>query len=400
MNNNCFGKNGLSYILDNMMTMPSIRQKFYLTFVLFCLICLGTILASAAQSAQHRQPPQNIQHQITVFSKPQTIDRVYQSMTGLVDNQQVSFTESEKPELLWLTGFKVEVVDSVTNAPKSQEYLCHSHLKFNPDTFDIRKRNKAFGPNLANQDYKFVTLIQGRTEVDLPPNFGLPISSDEPFIFHSMVINNNPMAKPFSVKTKATFNFLRDKELVVPVKPVFRRCLTIRVPVSLSDQRKSSCHSMGEDVDAELESAQPVQSTERNVLTNKEGQQDSYHWFVPPGRHQYRYILAKGLELPYDTTVHHISIHVHAYAKSLELRDVTTGKRIFKSRVKNYNQRIGVAESQCYSSAKGIPVFKNHQYELICEYDNPTSNDIDAMAVLYAYFLTKSFDRESLGMDH
>ena len=38
-----------------------------------------------------------------------------------------------------------------------------------------------------------------------------------------------------------------------------------------------------------------------------------------------------------------------------------------------------------YSSTTGFPIYKNHDYELITVYDNPTGHDIDAMAVLRLY---------------
>jgi hypothetical protein len=40
---------------------------------------------------------------------------------------------------------------------------------------------------------------------------------------------------------------------------------------------------------------------------------------------------------------------------------------------------------------EGLPIHRDHDYELVTIYDNPTDHDIDAMAILYLYLLDKSF---------
>jgi hypothetical protein len=44
-----------------------------------------------------------------------------------------------------------------------------------------------------------------------------------------------------------------------------------------------------------------------------------------------------------------------------------------------------------FRSAGGIVVDPSHQYELRAEYNNTTSKDVDAMAIMYLYLLENDF---------
>ncbi|NIP30825.1 MAG: hypothetical protein GTN59_09775 [Candidatus Dadabacteria bacterium] len=43
-------------------------------------------------------------------------------------------------------------------------------------------------------------------------------------------------------------------------------------------------------------------------------------------------------------------------------------------------------------SVKGIPLYKNRQYQLISIHNNKTGKNLDSMAVMYMYVLDKEFD--------
>jgi hypothetical protein len=330
---------------------------------------LAVILLSGCVSSKVQQ--------LTITSKTHHIDRTYMSMTGPVDNQQVILLENHPRELIWLKEAQVEIIDPQTNKKKSIEHLCHSHLRF--------KGMKPF------------TLIQGRTHIQFPKGFGFPLHSDRPYTFHSMVINHNPVKEPFPIAVRTTFKYMQDKDLKEPMKPLFRTCLTLRVPISDEDKKKLDClcnkpGSEDNEIDS-MTTAAPIETTPGNVFKNAKGAQTSYHWLVPPGRHRYSSVFT-GLEVPYDTSLHHMSIHLHAYGTYCQLKDLTTGKHLFKSHAKNYKDRIGIEKSEAYSSSQGIPVYKDHKYQVVCEYNNTTSKPIDAMGVLYLYFHNKKFDRK------
>ena len=46
---------------------------------------------------------------------------------------------------------------------------------------------------------------------------------------------------------------------------------------------------------------------------------------------------------------------------------------------------------ESYSSVEGIPIYADHEYEIVSVYDNPTDEPQDAMAVMFLYMLDKGF---------
>ncbi|MBV9670489.1 MAG: hypothetical protein JOZ43_05990 [Acidobacteriales bacterium] len=113
------------------------------------------------------------------------------------------------------------------------------------------------------------------------------------------------------------------------------------------------------------------------------------HWTVPCGRHIYMTDVTPQLNLPFDTTIHYATIHVHPFARGVELRDLTTGQTILKLNSKDWPDRIGVARVEEFKSIEGMPILHNHRYELTTEYDNTSDSNTDAMAILYLYLLEK-----------
>ena len=85
-----------------------------------------------------------------------------------------------------------------------------------------------------------------------------------------------------------------------------------------------------------------------------------------------------------DLKVHYVAVHLHPFAESLELRDVTTGKTVLASKAENRPERIGLARVEQISSPAGITLHKDHQYELVSAYNNTTNKNRTAMAVMFA----------------
>jgi hypothetical protein len=72
--------------------------------------------------------------------------------------------------------------------------------------------------------------------------------------------------------------------------------------------------------------------------------------------------------MQFDTTVHYIAVHLHPFAESLELVDLTTGESVFKSKARNFDDKIGLEEVEFFSSEEGLPIYKDHEYELVSTY--------------------------------
>ncbi len=92
-----------------------------------------------------------------------------------------------------------------------------------------------------------------------------------------------------------------------------------------------------------------------------------------------------------DTTIHYATIHVHPFARWMELRDLTTGETVLRLNSQDWTDRVGVAHVEEFKSITGVPISRSHHYELAVEYDNTSNSTTDAMAILYLYLLEKNF---------
>ena len=99
------------------------------------------------------------------------------------------------------------------------------------------------------------------------------------------------------------------------------------------------------------------------------------------------------MNLPFDTRLNYIAVHLHPFAESLELKDLTDGITIFKRKVRSSSGKIGIDEVEYYSSVEGIPLFKDHEYELTSHYHNTTDKNQDSMAVMFLYLLDKEYEK-------
>jgi len=127
------------------------------------------------------------------------------------------------------------------------------------------------------------------------------------------------------------------------------------------------------------------------------GQRFTAHWEVPPGREVNRTNVTRFLNLPYDTTAHYIAVHLHPYAESLTLRDLTTDEVLFESVVEPSTGRVGIDKVPFYISAEGLSLFASHEYEIVSRYNNTSSATVDSMAVMYLYLKDQRFEIPTLG---
>ncbi|MEE9255178.1 MAG: hypothetical protein V3U43_09595, partial [Pseudomonadales bacterium] len=199
--------------------------------------------------------------------------------------------------------------------------------------------------------------------------------------------------EPIHVGVDSRIEYVRDAELDQSMKPLFLLALVTKVPLEGQDADHASHEHGGEhsclSADADSTTAQSVDRTGQKFLPlskSESGVEQTGHWYVPPGRHVYRHRLdPMAGEISYDTRAHYIFAHLHPYGESLELIDLTTGESVFKALANNYSDQVAVEKITHYSSAKGIPILRDHDYEIVAVYNNTTSHDVDSMAVMYLY---------------
>ena len=122
------------------------------------------------------------------------------------------------------------------------------------------------------------------------------------------------------------------------------------------------------------------------------------HFMVPPGQHEFRdRHKLRGLPPGLATvTAHYITAHLHVYGESVELIDATECKSVFKSMATPNNNMTAVVDLESYSSAEGLTLHADHEYEIVTTYNNTTDHEVDAMGVIYIYFANPYFDAERL----
>jgi hypothetical protein len=351
------------------------------------LLCVGVIGAAAAALAILRLNPDPPVHSATFYSRPYEVDQIYRSMMGPQGQEQIFVRETPEPELLWITGFDAEIVDEATREPVSPEFMCHANLSFGEmprhrELFQLDRDGRRRGR------VRLFTLSQGQMNVRFPPGFGVPVASNELLTIDTQILNLNPVERASTVKHKTTIDYVRDRDLSRPMKPLFQKAAQGMVLVE------------GKDAYFDVASADPAKHGpgcdvgERaggKFITDDFGRKFAAHWKVEPGIEENRTLVTQWMDVPFDTTIHYIAVHLHPFATSLELRDLTTDSSVYKSLATPPPSGIGLAHVESFSSEEGIPVYKDHEYELVSVYDNTTSETQDSMAIMFLYMLDEQY---------
>ncbi len=328
-------------------------------------------------------------YRLQLQSPVYTIDKIYKSMQGPSDIERMRLGgDSEVEELVWMTGYRAEVTDASGNEPRSAEFMCHSAM----DTRDDVYRAK-FPTAMRLRGNRLFSVDQGTLENVLPSGFGVPLMSSSDLLVATQVLNHNVEADPFEVRQRVTVEFVRDVDLATPLKPLIQHGIYGLAlvdgpdgymgvaPGSADEKRHGPGCSIAEDV-----------GHPGGLVLDKHGRRFSSFWVVPPGRHTYHTRVTDHLGLPYDTTVHYAAAHLHPFATSLELYDITSSRSVIKLTATASANGTGLAEVESYSSADGAALYAGHEYDLIAEYDNTSRVAQDAMATMLLYVLVRDLE--------
>lgn len=349
------------------------------------LLALALLATSTADAAENP-------HSVEFLSRTFEVDRIYRSMEGPSEIRQIDLLDGEEAELLWIRAIRSEIVADDGFTPRSGEFMCHVNMDIDPD-----RHREAFGLDKPYINSRLMILAQGQFAVEFPKGFGAPLMSDEPLFMNAQVLNHNIEDRIFNVRHRIVVDFVRDKDLSAPMKPLF-----VSAPFGMKllsgldgyygmSTVDPALHGQGCLVGAPAEN-----SVDGTAFDDQFGRRFTGHWQVPPGREVNHTPVTALMALPFDTTVHYIAVHLHPFAESVELYDLTENRSVFRSRARNTREGIGLASVETYSSRVGIPVYKDHEYELISIYDNPTSENHDAMATVMLYLLDKEFKHPDL----
>jgi hypothetical protein len=294
--------------------------------------------------------------------------------------------QNERSRVQWITGLETEVVDAAEQKPISQEFFCHANLTFAEHGRTPDHYNQELGGK-THLDWRLFTLVPGKLAIELPKGFGVPVPSDAALDYLTMSLNLNARDRVVSVRMRTRVHAMSDGEPGLPKKALFRRALYVTQPRSQS----ATGHACMASAQSQHIGAGCAEVSKVNLTTEKSGNDLMNMWSVPPGRHIYKTEITPQLNLPFDTTIHYATIHVHPFARAMKLRDLTTGATVLQLNSENWPDRIGVARVDEFKSIEGVPIFRDHRYELSAEYDNTSGSETDAMAILYLYLLEKEW---------
>lgn len=152
-------------------------------FTLFALLLLSSCRFEPAA------PDTKVRSRVAL-SPPIHIDQKFKSMAGPITNSQFALGQSAlgqgTPEILWITGYRTEVLLAEGEETASGEFMCHTNM-----VYDGRSHARAFGTaDRVSRDRLFST-AQGQFDVVLPAGFGIPVLSTETLGVNTQVLNHN-----------------------------------------------------------------------------------------------------------------------------------------------------------------------------------------------------------------
>jgi hypothetical protein len=346
------------------------------------LVLAAALVCSSAFAA----PPVHTQQ---FLSKVYTIDRKYRSMEGPSSVERITLGDASKAELLWIVGIKTEMVGADGTSPQLPELMCHVNVDLDP------LKHQALFEFQRMPASRLMTLSQGMLDAKLPEGFGFPIASNEALSVFTQVLNHNiEHPNNLQVRHRVTFTYLRDAELSEPIKPLFNVGASGMVqldnnPIALKSMMPSmtdGMQGMEEHTGANciVGSRAPQAAASAADYVDPTGRKMTGHWTVPPGRQVNASDITWFMQLPYDTKVHYAAFHLHPFAESLSIRDNTAGgETIMKAGAQNPTEGVGLMHVDTVSSVAGIPLLKNHKYDLVSVYNNTSGANADSMASVF-----------------
>ncbi|MBI2963873.1 MAG: hypothetical protein HYY35_08980 [Deltaproteobacteria bacterium] len=315
---------------------------------------------------------------VELLSAPHSLDRPFRSMQGPSTLQRgITLLPGAPPELLWITGARSEVILEDGEGSAAPRYLCHANLML----------DRGATPGLAS---RLITLAPGRSGISLPAGYGLPVLSNQSLDVYSMALNRDAGAVPRRIRFRTRIEFTRDRDTAAIMQPLALRALYVTEPIG----DRASVHAHADHGGGGEDSSEhgSVNASEGGVM-DRFGVSRTIHWIVPPGTREYRADVTDQLELSADTTLLYATGHLHPFGRSISLRDLTEDRTVLT--VRQIEPADPAAEPSIDEIVirEGVPLARDHRYELVALYENRTAEPVDAMAILYLYVGDRDFRR-------
>jgi hypothetical protein len=317
----------------------------------------------------------NKQETYKMISPEFYIDGIYKSMEGPKSSNYVQL--SQDATVLWLTGFHVKALNAKTLKTVSKDFICHTNVDFNDvkyySSFHLEKR-------IGTQYPRLTSLSHGMENFSFPRGYGIPMKGNELLYVTTESLNHNLPNANFWIRHEVDITYSKAKYL----KPLMSRTAFIMLPYNKYDPFK-------QPTDPGTNQCIPVE-TKNHSYDDGQGNKLSGHWVVPTGKNTYRSAINNQLQIQDSLRLHAAALHVHPFATQISLYDKTTGHFIFKSKIVNHKNKIGLTSIEPFSSEKGIWLYKNHEYEIVLDVNNTTATNQDMMGSMFLFFYDKELD--------
>ena len=320
-------------------------------------------------------------------SAPIEIQKPAMHMMGPAKNDFFKFPKSHQNQVIWIKGFETRVFVDGQPVPNSK-LMCHNTIEKH-----IQKKDQAQLPFKRSDTWFIGVSSENHLKTKFPSGFAFPVAGSGEYFVNSQVTSETMLKRKKKIQYETQIDYQEESDSNLNFKPLYRKTL-----MALNPREKGYCHFGVQNLNRVMASGgadckiQPSMAMHHGYFDSVDefGQKFSSHWFAGPGKLVHKTYVSKILDLKQDTKIHYISAHVHPGVKSVRLIDKTRNITLFEAKVSAVN---GFMETNYFSSTEGIQVFKDNEYELVTDIDNPTSENIDIMAMLYVYMYDPAFRR-------
>ena len=280
-----------------------------------------------------------------------------------------------KSELVWLTSFETKALNANEVDQLSNDFVCHTNI----DLFEGEHYSRwQLNHRIGKQYPRLTSMSNGIESYKFPEGFGFPLFTNENLLLATQSLNHNIKDGSFKIKHEVNLGFKPHNK---DMKPLMSKTVFVMLPYDAENPFQGP-------TDTNPNMCLPIE-TKNHSYQNDKGESLSGHWVIFPGKDTYSYDITHQLQLSDSTTMHHIATHLHPFAKTLALRDKTTDSTLFVSKAENYSDKIGLKNVSFFSSAEGIMLYPDHNYELVLQTNNSTIVNQDMMASMFVFLYDK-----------
>lgn len=347
------------------------------------------------ENAFHGERTGNDQLDSIIVESPYLlVDTIFRSMEGpftceyafLNKHLFARISSIVSPELIWLTGYKVELYDDKGNR-LSDDYMCHNNLNI------AEKNVLPWKVKTKGTDKRLFTLTEGQVDLHLPPSTGIPVMSDQRLRVDFQVLNHNVQNINLKVKQVVTVYYKKDKDCKQEMTPLYQQSMFVTKQLSgpiggfdevpLNDSVVAN--TSHEEVKLCCSKPNDMIVSEGFPFKDKYNRLFTGHWTLPDSVEYLKVNADPFLNLKQDEIVYFFSAHVHPFCQYLELFDETDLKSVYRSEAVNFKDKIGLEKIGAGVFPQGIGLSASHHYTLRSVYHKTRPEKHTAMATMFLY---------------